>query len=52
MKSGRIKWSGHEVCMGDMENAYKILIGNLKGRDHPEDLGIDWRIILKWILGK
>jgi hypothetical protein len=25
---------------------------NLKGRDHSEDLGIDGKIILEWILGK
>jgi hypothetical protein len=25
---------------------------NVKGRDHSEDVGIDKRIILKWILGK
>jgi hypothetical protein len=24
----------------------------LKGRDHSEDLGVDGRIILEWILGK
>jgi hypothetical protein len=24
----------------------------LKGRDHSEDLGVDGRIILDWILGK
>jgi len=22
---------------------------NVKGRNHSEDLGIDWRIILEWI---
>jgi hypothetical protein len=27
-------------------------LGNLKGRDHMEDLGVDERIILAWILGK
>jgi len=25
---------------------------NLKERDHAEDLGVDGRIILEWILGK
>jgi hypothetical protein len=25
---------------------------NLKGRDHLEDLGVDGKIILEWILGK
>jgi hypothetical protein len=24
---------------------------NLKGKDHSEDIGIDGRIILEWILG-
>jgi hypothetical protein len=30
----------------------KFKSGNLKGRDHLEDLGIDGRIILEWILWK
>jgi len=30
----------------------KFLSENLKGRDHLEDLGIDRKIILEWILGK
>jgi hypothetical protein len=25
-------------------------LGSLKGRDHSENLGVHWRIILKWIL--
>jgi hypothetical protein len=25
---------------------------NLKGRDYLEDIGVDVRIILEWILGK
>jgi hypothetical protein len=25
---------------------------NLKGRDHSENLGVDRKIILEWILGK
>jgi len=29
----------------------KFLSENLKGRDHSEDLGVDRRIILDWILG-
>jgi hypothetical protein len=29
-----------------------VCVENLKGRDHSEDLGVDGRIILEWILGK
>jgi len=30
----------------------KFLLENLKGRDHLEDLGVNGKIILEWILGK
>jgi hypothetical protein len=29
-----------------------FLLENLKGRDYLEDIGIDGKIILEWILGK
>jgi hypothetical protein len=35
-----------------MRNAYKILVGKPNGGDHSEDLGVDWSIILEWMLGK
>jgi hypothetical protein len=38
--------------MGDIRNGYKITAGKLKGRDHLADIGIDGRIILKYILMK
>jgi hypothetical protein len=38
--------------MGEMRNAHNILVGNMKGRDHLEYVGVDGRIILEWILGK
>jgi hypothetical protein len=33
IKSGRMRWAGHVACMGGFINAYKILVGNLKGRE-------------------
>jgi hypothetical protein len=30
----------------------KFWLESLKGRDHSEELGVDRRIILKWISGK
>jgi hypothetical protein len=38
--------------MGEVRNAYNILIGNLKGRDHSEELCVGVKIILEWMLGK
>jgi hypothetical protein len=31
----------------DVKYIYNILVGKLQGRGHPEDLGIDGRIILE-----
>jgi hypothetical protein len=30
----------------------KFWSGDLKGRDYIQDVGVDGRIILEWILGK
>jgi len=29
-----------------------VRLGNLKERDHLEDLDVNWRIILKWMFKK
>jgi hypothetical protein len=36
--------------MGEMRNTYKYWPENLKERDQSEDLEVDGRIILEWIL--
>jgi hypothetical protein len=38
--------------MEEIRNEYNILIGKPEGKDHSEDLGVDGRIILDWMLGK
>jgi hypothetical protein len=40
-------WEGHTARMGDMINAYIILIGKPEGKRLSEDLGVDGRVILK-----
>jgi hypothetical protein len=47
----RIKWTGHAACMGEMRNAYNILVGKSEGKRPLGRLGIDGKIILEWILG-
>ena len=43
---------GHVACMGDRRGAYGVWWGDLKERDHLEDVGIDGRLILRWIFKK
>jgi hypothetical protein len=38
--------------MREMKIVYETLAGNAKGRDHPEDVVVDGRIMLEWILEK
>jgi hypothetical protein len=43
---------GNIARMGETRNAYNILVGKSEGKNHLENLGVDGRIILKWILNK
>jgi len=44
IKSRVMRWAGHVARMEAMRNAYNKWSKNLKGRDHSEDLGIDYNI--------
>jgi len=41
---------GHVAHMGERRGLYKVLLERTDGRNHLEDLVIDGRIILKWVL--
>jgi hypothetical protein len=32
VKSGRMRWAGHVLCMGEKMNAYRILVGKPEGK--------------------
>jgi hypothetical protein len=34
IKSRRMRWVGHVARMGEVRNAYNILVGSLTGGDH------------------
>jgi hypothetical protein len=47
VKLRTMRLEGYVARTGEMKNPYNM--ENLKGRGHSEDLGVDRRIILKWI---
>jgi hypothetical protein len=49
MKSKRLSWAGHVASTGEMKISYKSLV---KKKVETEDLGVEGRIILKFILFK
>jgi hypothetical protein len=48
----KLRGPGHTALKGEMKNTYKILVGKYEGTGPLENLNIDGRIILKWILQK
>jgi hypothetical protein len=52
IKSSRKRWAGDVVHMERWEVRKIFWLESLKGREHSEDLGVEGRIVIKWILGK
>jgi hypothetical protein len=44
-----MSWAQLQARMKEKRDAYRILVGNLKKRDHLLDIGVDRRIILERI---
>jgi hypothetical protein len=47
-----MKWAGHVARLGERRVAYRVCWENVRETDQLEGLGLDGRIILKWILKK
>jgi hypothetical protein len=45
-----MRWEKHVVGMGEMRNAHKIPVGIPEVKNHSEDLDMDGKIQLKWII--
>jgi hypothetical protein len=47
-----MRWAGHVAGMGEKRNKCMSLVWKLKERDHFEDLVLDGRSVLKYVLKK
>jgi len=51
IKPTKIRWAGHVARVGEMVgNSSLFWLEKLKERDHSENLSVDGKIILQWIL--
>jgi hypothetical protein len=42
-----MRWNGHVARIRESRGKYRVLVGNLRERDHLENQGLDGRIILR-----
>jgi hypothetical protein len=47
----RMSWAEHVARMGEMKHSYKMLVHKPPGK-HLGNIGIDGKVLLKWILKK
>ena len=47
-----MKWAGHVTCMARGEGHTEFWWEELRERHHLEDLGVDGRMIIKWIFNE
>jgi hypothetical protein len=47
-----MRWAVLLACVGDGRSARRVLMGKTRERGLLEDLGVDWRMLLKWIFKK
>jgi hypothetical protein len=54
IKSRRMRWVGHVVCMGEERKLYRRgLVGKPEGkRTHTEDRDVDGKMSSEWILSR
>ena len=52
IKSKRMRWAEHVVCMGERRGVYRVLVGKPEGKRPLGRPGIDGRKILGWIFSK
>jgi hypothetical protein len=50
IKSRRMRWAGHVAHMGEIRNAYRILVGKPEGKKPLGRPRLGGRIILEWSL--
>ena len=47
-----MRWEGHVAHMEQTRGVYLVLVGGPEGKRPLGDLGVEGRIILRWILRK
>jgi len=52
IKSRRMRQARNAARMEDRRGVYRVLVGRPEGKSYLKDLGVDGRIILRWIFSK